>query len=341
MAKTETSQPGLGFLVLLHSSLASFILHTEISPSNQLTNQRRAFSFCVSFQMNLLLKEYLVSGDISEAEHCLRDLEVPHFHHELVYEVCGTWWSRLSYCQDGWQVLTSGEGDQFCRYTKLNLIHQQLNVCIISKSSFCLFILVNFFPSADSKVLCYWGRKTSFVLHSELCKEFPLRFGQSHCVQRKNFSWRPAFLFPAKDAVFLADLVAFYAWTDFVPRDSYENSNSKEKFVASNSNQVWNQCLDMDLDKVTLWWKMITIVYYEKMIPLFFYYLLCWHNHFNTHIHQIVNSLFFGSGYPTRKQGQQCHLVVTLEAACCMFNPWLCFSVLGCGDGAGVEGRHC
>uniref|UniRef100_A0A8C2XSW0 Programmed cell death protein 4 n=1 Tax=Cyclopterus lumpus TaxID=8103 RepID=A0A8C2XSW0_CYCLU len=38
-------------------------------------------------EMNLLLKEYLISGDVSEAEHCLRDLEVPHFHHELVYEV--------------------------------------------------------------------------------------------------------------------------------------------------------------------------------------------------------------------------------------------------------------
>ncbi|XP_028657394.1 programmed cell death protein 4a [Erpetoichthys calabaricus] len=37
-------------------------------------------------EMNLLLKEYLVSGDVSEAERCLRDLEVPHFHHELVYE---------------------------------------------------------------------------------------------------------------------------------------------------------------------------------------------------------------------------------------------------------------
>ncbi|XP_034044230.1 programmed cell death protein 4a [Thalassophryne amazonica] len=37
-------------------------------------------------EMNLLLQEYLTSGDVSEAEHCLRDLEVPHFHHELVYE---------------------------------------------------------------------------------------------------------------------------------------------------------------------------------------------------------------------------------------------------------------
>ena len=36
--------------------------------------------------MNLLLKEYLSSGDCEEAVHCLRELEVPHFHHELVYE---------------------------------------------------------------------------------------------------------------------------------------------------------------------------------------------------------------------------------------------------------------
>lgn len=36
--------------------------------------------------MNLLLKEYLSSGDINEAVRCLSELEVPHFHHELVYE---------------------------------------------------------------------------------------------------------------------------------------------------------------------------------------------------------------------------------------------------------------
>ena len=35
----------------------------------------------------LLLKEYLCSGDIDEATLCLKELEVPHFHHELVYEV--------------------------------------------------------------------------------------------------------------------------------------------------------------------------------------------------------------------------------------------------------------
>ena len=38
-------------------------------------------------QMNLLLQEYLSSGDLQEATRCVQDLEVPHFHHELVYEV--------------------------------------------------------------------------------------------------------------------------------------------------------------------------------------------------------------------------------------------------------------
>ncbi|XP_060103220.1 programmed cell death protein 4-like isoform X2 [Heteronotia binoei] len=37
-------------------------------------------------EMNLLLREYLLSGEVSEAERCLRQLEVPHFHHELIYE---------------------------------------------------------------------------------------------------------------------------------------------------------------------------------------------------------------------------------------------------------------
>lgn len=37
-------------------------------------------------QMVMLLKEYLASGDEVEATRCLRELDVPHFHHELVYE---------------------------------------------------------------------------------------------------------------------------------------------------------------------------------------------------------------------------------------------------------------
>lgn len=41
----------------------------------------------ITKQMELLLKEYLLSHDIKEAERCIIALEVPHFHHELVYEV--------------------------------------------------------------------------------------------------------------------------------------------------------------------------------------------------------------------------------------------------------------
>ncbi|XP_062845710.1 programmed cell death protein 4b isoform X2 [Trichomycterus rosablanca] len=37
-------------------------------------------------EVNLSLKEYVLSGDTEEAERCLRELEVPHFHHEFVYE---------------------------------------------------------------------------------------------------------------------------------------------------------------------------------------------------------------------------------------------------------------
>ncbi|CAK1587854.1 unnamed protein product [Parnassius mnemosyne] len=37
-------------------------------------------------QIQLLLKEYLSSGDLAEGMRCVRELEVPHFHHELVYE---------------------------------------------------------------------------------------------------------------------------------------------------------------------------------------------------------------------------------------------------------------
>ncbi|NP_001080530.1 programmed cell death 4 L homeolog [Xenopus laevis] len=37
-------------------------------------------------EIDMLLKEYVLSGDVVEAERCLQELEVPHFHHELVYE---------------------------------------------------------------------------------------------------------------------------------------------------------------------------------------------------------------------------------------------------------------
>jgi len=37
-------------------------------------------------KMELLLEEFLSSADVAEATRCLLELEVPHFHHELVYE---------------------------------------------------------------------------------------------------------------------------------------------------------------------------------------------------------------------------------------------------------------
>jgi len=37
-------------------------------------------------QMKMLLKEFLSSGDKNEATRCLKELDVPHFHHEIVYE---------------------------------------------------------------------------------------------------------------------------------------------------------------------------------------------------------------------------------------------------------------
>ncbi|KAJ8026287.1 Programmed cell death protein 4 [Holothuria leucospilota] len=40
----------------------------------------------LSKKMIMLLKEYLSSKDSLEAIHCIQELAVPHFHHELVYE---------------------------------------------------------------------------------------------------------------------------------------------------------------------------------------------------------------------------------------------------------------
>lgn len=40
----------------------------------------------ITKEMAMLLDEYLSSRDLKEAHRCLLELEVPHFHHELVYE---------------------------------------------------------------------------------------------------------------------------------------------------------------------------------------------------------------------------------------------------------------
>lgn len=50
-----------------------------------LTGGARPVKYLIK-QMRLVLKEYLLSLDVKEAEKCLRELEVPHFLHEFVYE---------------------------------------------------------------------------------------------------------------------------------------------------------------------------------------------------------------------------------------------------------------
>lgn len=40
----------------------------------------------ITRQMAILLQEYLLSRDLEEAQRSIKELEVPHFHHELIYE---------------------------------------------------------------------------------------------------------------------------------------------------------------------------------------------------------------------------------------------------------------
>lgn len=40
----------------------------------------------ITKRMTLLLREFIDSRDVAEAQRCVRALEVPHYHHELVYE---------------------------------------------------------------------------------------------------------------------------------------------------------------------------------------------------------------------------------------------------------------
>ena len=38
-------------------------------------------------KINEIIQEYHDSGDVEEAIRCLKELNVPHFHHEFVFEV--------------------------------------------------------------------------------------------------------------------------------------------------------------------------------------------------------------------------------------------------------------
>ncbi len=37
--------------------------------------------------MNIIIHEYYDSGDVNETIRCLKELNVPHFFHEFVYEL--------------------------------------------------------------------------------------------------------------------------------------------------------------------------------------------------------------------------------------------------------------
>lgn len=71
--------------------------------------------------MNLLLKEFLSSGDINEAVRCLNELEVPHFHHELVYEAT---------------VMVLEKADQRCAAMMCSLLQHMGNITVITQDQF-------------------------------------------------------------------------------------------------------------------------------------------------------------------------------------------------------------
>lgn len=67
-------------------------------------------------KMLLLLKEYLNSEDVEEASRCLRELEVPHFHHELIYEAI------VMMLEDGHERVMSLMKDLFQFFSKTNFV---------------------------------------------------------------------------------------------------------------------------------------------------------------------------------------------------------------------------
>ena len=81
---------------------------------------QRPVMFLIS-KMNLLLKEFLSSGDYNEAMRCLRELEVPHFHHELVYEAV---------------VLVLEDGGDRCVDVMSSLLQHMAQTTIITSDQF-------------------------------------------------------------------------------------------------------------------------------------------------------------------------------------------------------------
>lgn len=71
----------------------------------------------ITKQMTELLKEFIQARDVAEAHRCLRALEVPHYHHELVYEA----------------ILMSLEGvNQQTEEAMCSLLKSLDNACLVS-----------------------------------------------------------------------------------------------------------------------------------------------------------------------------------------------------------------
>lgn len=73
-----------------------------------------------------LLKEFIDSGDLNEAMRCLKDLDVPHFSHELVYQVfCHCDYYCCCCCDDGYNLRKSNCKDD-AKANKITLIFRGL-----------------------------------------------------------------------------------------------------------------------------------------------------------------------------------------------------------------------
>lgn len=87
-------------------------------------------------QIHELLKEYIVSGDAEEASRCLQELEVPHFHHEFVYEAT---LMVIEDSKDSTLDHISTLLKSLCS-SAIVTIDQLKNVCSFSKTRVCLHV---------------------------------------------------------------------------------------------------------------------------------------------------------------------------------------------------------
>ncbi len=71
----------------------------QVKNINNERSEIQVFFFCLKFsggfrpvreladRMNVIIHEYYDSGEVAEAIRCLKELNVPHFFHEFVYEL--------------------------------------------------------------------------------------------------------------------------------------------------------------------------------------------------------------------------------------------------------------